>query len=263
MSDATFQTVLYEVVDGVACITLNRPDVLNAFNDQLHADLFEAFTRAREDSAVRCIVLTGAGRAFCSGQDLKEIDLESDRSLGDSVREKYNPLILRIRSIPKPIIAAIHGACAGAGLSLALACDIRFASEKSKLIEVFVRIGLVPDSGSTFFLPRLVGYSKAFELCTTGRDVTAAEALQIGLVDEVIAPELLLAYTMKIARRYAVAPTFAIGKIKALLNASMHADLDTMLEQEAQAQEAAGRSADYKEGTTAFLEKRLPNFTGE
>lgn len=257
-----FETVLYEKSNGVAVLTLNRPDVLNAFNEQLSSDLISAFEAAASDADVRAIVLTGAGRAFCSGQDLKDISDDPDRSLADSIRRRYNPLIRLMRSIPKPIIAAINGAAAGAGLSLALACDMRFASEKAKLIQVFIRIGLVPDSGSTWFMPRLVGYARAFELCATGRDLLAQEALEFGLVNKVTSPETLMEYTLIFAQRMATAPTASIGRIKEMLNRAMSSDLESALLFEEEMQEQAGQSYDYQEGKQAFLEKRQPRFEG-
>lgn len=262
MVNTTFETILYAIEDSVLTITLNRPDVLNAFNEQLTFDLQDAFKHAAEDKTVRCIIVTGAGRAFCSGQDLRDISDDPNRSLADSLVRRYNPLIKQVRNIPKPVIAAINGACAGAGMSLALACDLRFASEKAKLIQVFIRIGLVPDSGSSYFMPRLVGYSTAFELCTSGRDIPAREAMQIGLVHEVVSSELLLDYTKKIAIRYAAAPTQAIGQIKNMLNKSLASDLDASLEYEVEMQEKAGFSYDYAEGKKAFLEKRPAIFEG-
>ncbi|MBI5648414.1 MAG: enoyl-CoA hydratase/isomerase family protein [Ignavibacteriae bacterium] len=258
----TYETLLCAVEDGVMTITLNRPDVLNAFNEQLSADLLDAFRVAGEDATVRAVVLTGTGRAFCSGQDLKDISDDPTRSLADSLRRRYNPLIRAMRALPKPILAAINGACAGAGLSLALACDMRFASERAKLIQVFIRIGLVPDSGSSWFMPHLVGYARAFELCATGRDVTAQEAAEIGLVNKVISPELLMDYTMTVAKRLATAPTQAIGQIKEMLNRAVASDLETALLFEEDMQEKAGYSHDYQEGKRAFLEKRPPKFEG-
>ena len=258
----TFETILYSIDASVLTITLNRPEVLNAFNDQLTFDLQNAFSLAAGDASVRCIVITGAGRAFCSGQDLKEIADDAERSLAESLRTRYNPLIKQIREIPKPVIAAINGACAGAGMSLALAADLRFASDRAKLIQVFIRIGLVPDSGSTFFLPRLLGYAKAFDLCSTGKDISAQEAKRIGLVEEVVSGELLLSYTKEVALRYAAAPTQAIGQIKSMLNKSLASDLYQALEYEEVMQDQAGYSYDDQEGKSAFLEKRKPIFEG-
>lgn len=258
----TYDTILAALDHGVLTVTLNRPDVLNAFNEQLSADLLAVLEYARGDAAVRAVVLTGAGRAFCSGQDLKDISDDPTRSLADSLQRRYNPLIRAMRSLPKPIIAAINGACAGAGLSLALACDMRFASERAKLIQVFIRIGLVPDSGSSWFMPHLVGYARAFELCATGRDVSAQEAADIGLVNRVISPELLMDYTATVAQRMAQGPTASIGRIKEMLNRALSSDLETSLLFEEEMQEQAGYGYDYAEGKNAFLEKRPAKFEG-
>jgi 2-(1,2-epoxy-1,2-dihydrophenyl)acetyl-CoA isomerase len=259
---STYDTLLVASASGLLEITLNRPDVLNAFNEQLSADLLDVFTRARDDDAVRAVLLTGAGRAFCSGQDLRDIDEQPDRSLAESLERLYNPLIRAMRALPKPVIAAINGACAGAGLSLALACDLRYASDRAKLIQVFVRIGLVPDSGSSWFMPRLVGYARAFELCATGRDVSAAEAERIGLVNAVLPHDLLLDHARTVGLRLAQGPTQAIGQIKDMLSHALAGDLDAALLLEEQQQERAGFSDDYREGRRAFLEKRPPAFTG-
>jgi len=262
MAKPEFDTILFDVQDGILTITLNRPDVLNAFNEQMTADLRAAFLRADEDQEIRVVVVTGAGRAFCSGQDLKDIQGEERRNLGESLERRYNPLIRSMRTLPKPVIAAINGACAGAGLSLALACDMRIAAENAKLIEVFIRIGLVPDSGSSWFMPRLLGYARAFELCATGRDVRADEAERLGLVNKVVHPDLLRDYTMSVARQFATAPTQAIGQIKRMLDYAVNHTLDETLDFEKQMQEHAGYSHDYSEGKMAFLEKRPPIFKG-
>lgn len=258
----SYSTILTEHAAGVLNVTLNRPDVLNAFNETLSQELIDVFTRDAAADDVRVVVLTGAGRAFCSGQDLKDISDDPDRSLADSLRRRYNPLIRAMRTLPKPIICAINGAAAGAGASLALACDLRFMSERAKLIQVFIRIGLVPDSGSSWFLPQMIGYARAFELCTSGRDVLAPEALEMGLVNKVLSPETLMEYTQIIAKRYAEGPTAAYGRIKDMLNRAGATDLETALLFEEQMQEAAGRSHDYAEGKRAFLEKRPPKFEG-
>jgi 2-(1,2-epoxy-1,2-dihydrophenyl)acetyl-CoA isomerase len=258
----SYRTILTERAPGVLTVTLNRPDVLNAFNETLSQELIDVFTRDALADDVRVVVLTGAGRAFCSGQDLKDISDDPERSLADSLRRRYNPLIRAMRSLPKPIICAINGAAAGAGASLALACDLRFMSEKAKLIQVFIRIGLVPDSGSSWFLPHMIGYARAFELCTSGRDVAAPEALEMGLVNKVLSPEMLMEYTQIVAKRYAEGPTAAYGRIKEMLNRATSTDLETALLFEEEMQEAAGRSHDYAEGKRAFLEKRAPKFEG-
>ena len=257
-----YQNILFTVEAGIARLTLNRPDKLNSFTGAMHAELRDALDTIQSDKTIRVLVLTGAGRAFCSGQDLKDISDDPERSLADSLQRRYNPLIRAMRALPKPIIAAINGACAGAGLSLALACDMRFASERAKLIQVFIRIGLVPDSGSSWFMPHLVGYARAFELCATGRDINAQEAVEIGLVNRVISPELLMDYTMTVATRLAQGPTASIGRIKEMLNRALSSDLETSLLFEEKMQEEAGYGADYAEGKNAFLEKRPAKFEG-
>ncbi len=202
-----YTTLLTETTENIFTITLNRPESYNALNEAMKKELNEAFTLAEKDENVRCIVLRGAGeKAFCSGQDLKEHS-GSKRSLKDSLEKSYNPLIRKMRAIEKPIIGMINGVAAGAGLSIALACDMRIMSDAAKLIEVFIRIGLVPDSGSHWFLPRLVGMAKAFEYTATGRDIDAVEAERVGLVNRIAAFADLEKVTMEVARKLAAAPT--------------------------------------------------------
>jgi 2-(1,2-epoxy-1,2-dihydrophenyl)acetyl-CoA isomerase len=259
---ANYQTILYEISGNILTITLNRPDVFNAFNEQMKLDLNDAFKQADKDNAVRCIVLRGSGdRAFCSGQDLKE-HRGSNRSLRESLEKSYNPLIRRMRSIEKPVIGMINGVAAGAGLSVALACDMRIMSTRAKLIQVFIRIGLVPDSGSHWFLPQLTGMARAFEYAATGRDIAADEAERVGLVNRVVQPEELESTTLALASELAKAPTKAIGLIKRTLNKALSSDLDAILDYEAYIQQIASETEDHKEGTTAFLEKRPPVFNG-
>ena len=257
-----YQTLLYVVQDGILTVTMNRPEVYNALNEQMKKELNDAFREAEKDPAVRCIVLSGGGeKAFCSGQDLKE-HAGLKRSLKESLEKSYNPLIRKMRSIEKPVIGMINGVAAGAGCSIALACDIRVMSATAKLTEVFVRIGLVPDSGSHWFLPRLTGMARAFEYAATGRDIPADEALQSGLVNKVAPPDALEAVTMEWAGRLAKAPTRAIGLIKRTLNKAMNLDLETLLDYEAYIQQTASETEDHKEGVTAFLEKRPAQFHG-
>ncbi|AMM52834.1 enoyl-CoA hydratase [Rufibacter sp. DG15C] len=257
------QILQYSVTNGIATITLNRPEVFNAFDDQQSYELQDALKQVTRDVNVRVVILTGAGRAFCSGQDLKAIAGAEKRSLADSLHKRYNPIIRAMRELPKPIICRLNGVAAGAGCSLALACDYVVASTEASLIEVFVNVGLVLDSGSSYFLPRLVGMRKAFELSTLGTKVKADEALRLGLVNQVVAPEELDAAVQEIAERYACAPTKAIGLMKKMLNKSFESSLDEMLDYEAYCQEIAGNSSDNREGVAAFNEKRKPVFTGE
>lgn len=258
-----YNTILFSTENGICRITLNRPDVFNSFNEELSAEFIDALKKATKDEAVRVVIISGEGKAFCSGQDLKSIQGDvGNRSLGDSVLRRYNPMIMAIREMPKPVICRLNGVAAGAGASLALACDIIIAAENASLIEVFANVGLVPDSGSSFFLPHLVGYNKAFELITLASKITAAEAQQLGIVSKVVAAEELDNAVNELAQRYAAGPTKAYAITKRMLNKAYKATLNEMLQEEYYGQEMAGRSNDYKEGVTAFVEKRKPNFKG-
>lgn len=257
-----YETILYEKQNGVAAITLNRPQALNAFIPQMNKEVLEAFKDGERDKEVRCFMITGAGRAFCAGQDLKDRTPEQKGSLGASLREKYNPMIRQIRQMEKIVIAAVNGVAAGAGCNFALACDLRVASEEAKFIQSFVRVGLAPDSGGSFILTRLVGLSKAMELLLLGDTVDAKEAQRIGLVARVFPVLEFAAGAKEIAERIAKAPR-GIGLIKRAVNHANLANLETDLDYEAHLQEIAGRSSDYDEGVKAFLEKRTPVFTGK
>lgn len=258
----SYQFLRYLVDHGVATITLNRPEVYNALNDEITFELQDAFRQVGKDEQVRVVVLTGEGKAFCSGQDLKA-GTEKKRSFIDSLHTRYNPIIRAIRNLPKPVIARINGVAAGAGCSLALACDVLVATEDAVLTEVFINIGLVPDSGSSFFLPRMVGMTKAFELATMGSKIKAAEAVSMGLVNRAVPAAKLDEAVSAYTSYYATAPTRSIGIIKKMLNKSTTSSLDEMLDYEAYCQEIAGSSEDYREGVSAFLEKRKPAFKGK
>ena len=253
--------LLFDVADGVATLTLNRPDALNALNRPLKDALLDAIRRIGRDSNVRVVVLTGAGRAFCSGQDLRE---EGDgSSLADELRERYNPLIVGLRRLEKPVIAAVNGVAAGAGVSLALACDLRIAAEEASFVIAFGRIGLVPDSGLTWFLPRLVGPARAAELMFGPDPISAQEAHRLGIVNRAVPGSHLMAETASLAARLASAAPRAMGLAKRALNRSLEVGLEDALAYEASLQGIAGGTLDHQEGLLAFREKRPPRFRGE
>jgi 2-(1,2-epoxy-1,2-dihydrophenyl)acetyl-CoA isomerase len=248
---------------GVATIILNRPEALNSLTVPMKQDLLAAFRRVERDAAVRAVVLTGAGRAFCAGQDLKERLQPDAAPLGVELRERYNPIIRAMRALPKAIVGAINGVAAGAGASLAMACDIRIAAENASFALAFARVGLVPDSGATWFLPRLVGAANAAEIALLGDPVSAADALRLGLVGRVVAADQLGTEARAVAARLAAGAPRAIALTKRALDAAWERDLDGALEYEAHLQDMAGRAKDHAEGMAAFLEKRPPRFSGE
>jgi 2-(1,2-epoxy-1,2-dihydrophenyl)acetyl-CoA isomerase len=246
--------------EGVVTLTLNRPDVLNALDAGMLAELGKALRDAR-DPGVRAVVLTGAGRGFCVGQDLREFR-EGTGDIGERLRSQYHPNLLALRRLEKPVIAAVNGPAAGAGLSLALACDMRVASDRATFVPAFVNVGLVPDSGGSYFTRELLGYSRALEWMGSGRRLTAAEAHAWGLVSEVVEADALSARTAGLAARLAAMPTAAVGMTKRLLAHAGSATLEEQLEREAQLQGAATKTEDFAEGVAAFLEKREARFSG-
>jgi 2-(1,2-epoxy-1,2-dihydrophenyl)acetyl-CoA isomerase len=253
--------VLTQRDGAVLTITLNRPDVFNAFNAALHARLREALEEAGSRD-VRAVVITGAGRGFCSGQDLKEFQ-EAPGSIRDRLEQTYHPNIRLIRALEKPVIAAVNGPCAGAGLSLAAACDIRIAADVATFVPGFIGIGLIPDSGGSWFIHRLLGFARAFEWMTSNRKLTAAEAHAWGLVSEVVEGDGLPARAAGLAGFYAGLPTRGVGLTKRLFEHAYDASLEEQLALEAELQQEATGTADFAEGVQAFLEKRPPRFSGD
>lgn len=251
---------------GVATILLDRPEVMNALNDELGFALLEAVAKFALDDQVRCLVLTGAGRAFCAGEDLGALaqgyDSGEPPRLGKTLIERYNPLIRAIRQAPKPVVAAVNGVAAGAGASIALACDFRIASEQAKLILAFIKVGLVPDSGAIWFLTRMVGAARAWELAASGDPVSAQEALALGLINKVVGADVFEQESKQFARELAEGPTRAFALTKSLLEQAATVSLEEQLDLEVEAQSEAGRSADHLEGVRAFLGKRAPSFRG-
>ena len=259
-----YETILYDVADGVATITLNRPAKLNAFNDEMIGETLDALRAAGRDDAARCIVLTGAGRAFSSGQDLAAFEGRGEAvSIAEHLRHGYHRLVRQMVTLEKPIIGAINGIAAGAGCGVALAADIRIAAADASFMLAFSRIGLIPDSGVNWFLPRLVGYGRAYEMAITADRVPAATALAWGMVNHVVPTEQLPEIAAATARHLAEGPTLAFGLTKRAMNRALTSTLDEALAYEAHLQEVAGRSADNREGIAAFLEKRPPRFTGK
>ncbi len=256
-------TVLVETADGVATVTLNRPAALNSLTVPMKRDLLAAFRRLERDASIRAVILTGAGRAFCAGQDLRERLQPDAAPLGEEVRERYNPIIRAMRALPKPILGAINGVAAGAGASLALACDLRVAADGASFVLGFGNVGLVPDSGATWFLPRLVGSARATEMALLGDPVSATDALRIGLISKMVPGDALAAEAQSIAARLAASAPRALALTKRALDTTWDRSLDESLDYEAQLQDLAGRTADHREGMAAFLEKRPPRFTGE
>lgn len=260
-----YQFITCTLSEGVATITLDRPDVLNSFNRAMASELQLTLGALARDPAVRAILLTGNGRAFCAGQDLSEAVPPDGPppDLGDIVHASYNPIVRLIRSIEKPVICAVNGVAAGAGANLALACDILIAAEEASFIQSFSKIGLIPDTGGTFFLPRLVGLHRATAMMMLGEKISASRARDLGIVHDVVPHSVLHDTAFSMARALASQATRGFGLTKRALNRSLGADLDSQLEFEEELQREAGKTRDYQEGVRAFLDKRKPNFTGQ
>jgi 2-(1,2-epoxy-1,2-dihydrophenyl)acetyl-CoA isomerase len=259
-----YETILFEKVGGVGKIALNRPEKLNAFDGTMHDELYTALGEAAEDEELRCIVLRGEGRGFSAGADLAQVmrEADGDPDLGEYLRTTYSRLVKRMVGTEKPIVAALRGPVYGAGVGIALACDMRIAAENTKFSVAFIKIGLMPDAGVTFLLPRVVGLGRALEMSMLGDAVDAEEAYRIGLVNKVVADDSLSDEVWNLADRLATMPTSALGRMKHALYASFEGDLETALEVEAEGQTFCGYTQDHKEGVSAFFEKREPGFTG-
>ncbi|HVZ92656.1 MAG TPA: 2-(1,2-epoxy-1,2-dihydrophenyl)acetyl-CoA isomerase PaaG [Rhizomicrobium sp.] len=259
-----YETILFEVADGVARLTLNRPDRLNSFTLQMHLDVADAISRVARDESARVLLLTGAGRGFCAGQDLSDSNVipTDGLDLGAALERSYNPLIRSILSLQVPVVCAVNGVAAGAGANIAFACDIVLAAKRAKFIQSFSNIGLVPDSGGTWILPRLVGHARALGLALTGEALTAERAESWGLIWRVVDDASLIAEAEKLVGRLAHGPTRGYAAIKLAMRRGWQSELSAQLDLERDLQRDLGRSADYREGVTAFSEKRPPKFTG-
>ena len=260
-----YQTILFDIFDGYARITLNRPDKLNAFTGEMHGELRDALKQIRRDDGIRALILTGAGRGFCAGQDLGDRTMgpgEEAPNLGETLEQNYNPLVKMIRTLEKPVICAVNGVAAGAGANLALCCDIVLAARSASFIQAFCKIGLIPDCGGTWSLPRLVGWGRANGLAMLGDKLSAEQAEQWGMIWQCFDDDLLAQEAEKLARHMASQPTRAYALIKRAMNQTTTNGLEAQLDLERDLQTLAGRTEDYREGTSAFMEKRQPAFKG-
>lgn len=261
-----YENILFDIADGVATLTLNRPDKLNSFTQAMHEEVRHALHKVGADKSVRVFVLTGAGRGFCAGQDLSDRAVEPGArpvDLGDSVEKNYAPLVLALRALPMPVICAVNGVAAGAGANIALACDIVLAAKSASFVEVFCKLGLIPDTGGTYFLPRLIGNARAMGLAMLGEKLSAEKAEAWGLIWKTVPDEDLAAETQAMARHFASAPTKGLAFTKQALYASPHNTLQQQLTLECGMMSELGRSDDYREGVAAFMEKRAPQFKGK
>jgi 2-(1,2-epoxy-1,2-dihydrophenyl)acetyl-CoA isomerase len=255
--------IKYAFDAGIATITLNRPDVYNSFNREMALLMQEYLRNCQDNDEVRAVLITGDGKAFCAGQDLAEATAENAMEISEIVDQHYNPIVLLLRQLEKPVVAAVNGVAAGAGANLALACDVVVAKESASFIQAFSKIGLIPDSGGTFFLPRLVGQQRASALMMTGDKVTATEAQQMGMIYKVFADDVFQDEVQSLVQRLAQMPTKGLAYTKALLNCSFNFNLEKQLRHESTYQHRAGITEDFKEGVQAFIEKRKPNFKGQ
>ncbi len=260
-----YETILFDIAEGIATVTLNRPDKLNSFTEEMHAELRDAMSRVRADASLRVLVLTGAGRGFCAGQDLSERVMSGkvgDFDVGSTLERNYNPLVLGLRDLPIPVICAVNGVAAGAGCNFALAADIVIAARSARFIEVFSRIGLIPDAGGTYVLPRLVGQARALGMSLLAEPVTAEQAEAWGLIWKCVDDDALGPETRRIADQFSSGPTKAYASIKKALYASSQNSAERQLALEAELQREAGKTRDFHEGVSAFLEKRPARFSG-
>jgi 2-(1,2-epoxy-1,2-dihydrophenyl)acetyl-CoA isomerase len=261
----SFATIRFELGDGVATLTLNRPDRLNSFTTEMHEEVAAALGMVESDATIRALLLTGAGRGFCAGQDLnlREASAGGEFDAGAAIDRYYNPLVRRLRALRKPVIAAVNGPAAGAGANLAFACDIVLAARSASFLQAFCRIGLVPDTGGTWFLPRLAGSARALGMMLLGEPLPAATAAEWGLIWKVVDDDKLMSEARALATKLAQGPTVGLGLIKEALNRSLASTLDAQLDSERDLQRIAATSADFREGVAAFLEKRPARFTGQ
>ncbi|OIK14927.1 enoyl-CoA hydratase-related protein [Bacillus sp. MUM 13] len=256
-----YENIMFEKrSNGVAWLTLNRPERLNAFTEEMHMEMLQALKETSRDGNTRCLVITGEGRAFCAGEDIQGLGEETDH--GEILRKRYNPIISAIANLEKPVIAAVNGICAGSGFSLALICDFMLVSEKASFVSSFMNIGLVPDSGLLYLLPRMVGRAKAMEIAVLGEKISAMEAKSLGIAGRLISEDYWKSEIEEFSAKLALMPTLAIGLVKRYMNESFSVTLDEMLSKEASAQRIAGLSKDHREGVAAFFEKRKPHFQG-